>query len=218
MLIPSNLPFPRTGPVPGAVGSEAAAMLAQFRPSVVSLYSEGSAIYAQGAAAGMLYYVEYGTVRLCRVTQDGRRQIGAFHFAGEIFGFESGNEYRCSAESVDGTGIRALRPNAGEDSASILLPLALRSLNRAQEHLLTLGRQNAVEKMGAFLLDLADRQGSARVVDLAMQRHDIADYLGLTNETISRVLSKLRLMRVIRLPAVKQIEILDINALHDMCG
>lgn len=189
------------------------ALLAQVRPSAVTLYAENAVIYAQGEAAGPLYLVEFGTVRICRITADGRRQISAFHFAGEVFGFEADSEHHFYAESVDGAGVRVLR-TAGGDLAEKLLPLALRSLIRAQEHLLVLGRQNACEKMAAFLLDLAARQETDRFIDLSMQRMDIADYLGLTFETVSRVLHKLKDAGHIALPSTRQVELLDIEALE----
>lgn len=193
------------------------ALLARTRPCAVTLYQENAVIYAQGAPAGPLYLVEFGAVRLCQLTSDGRRQISAFLFAGEVFGFEATAEHRHYAESVDGAGVRMLRPTLTDQLADSLLPLALRSLTRAQDHLLVLGRQNANEKMAAFLLDLAERQDSEQFVSLPMQRSDIADYLGLTFETVSRVLRKLQDARIIRLPAVKQVELLDTAALEELC-
>lgn len=195
---------------------EATALLAQTRPCAITFYAENSVIYAQGAPSGPLYMVEFGAVRICRLTSDGRRQISAFHFAGEVFGFESGPEHHFYAESIDGAGIRVLRPACGDGMANSLLPLALRSLTRAQEHLLVLGRQNASEKMAAFLLDLAAREETDSVIELPMQRNDIADYLGLTFETVSRILRKLKDAGIIRLPTIKQIEILDFAALADL--
>lgn len=214
MLIQTN--FRRNNPVPELHGEAALpALLAEVRPSAVTLYAENAVIYAQGEAAGPLYLVEFGTVRICRITADGRRQISAFHFAGEVFGFEADSEHHFYAESVDGAGVRVLRP-AGGDLAGKLLPLALRSLIRAQEHLLVLGRQSASEKLAAFLLDLAARQETDRFIDLSMQRMDIADYLGLTFETVSRVLHKLKDAGVIALPSTKQIEVLDFDALDTL--
>lgn len=198
---------------PDAANTHLPALLAKVRPSAVMLYAENAVIYAQGEAAGPLYLVEFGTVRICRITADGRRQISAFHFAGEVFGFEADSEHHFYAESVGGAGVRVLRPADGE-LADKLLPLALRSLIRAQEHLLVLGRQNACEKIAAFLLDLAARQETNRFIDLPMQRMDIADYLGLTFETVSRVLHKLKDAGLIALPSTKQAELLDIDALE----
>ena len=81
-----------------------------------------------------------------------------------------------------------------------------------------LGRQNAVERMAAFILDVAERQGVDDAVILPMQRADIADYLGLTFETVSRILRKLKEQGIIRVPSVKQIEIVQADALKALCG
>lgn len=192
-------------------------LLSQTRPAAITLFPEDAIIYAQGEAAGPLYLLEFGAVRICRLTTDGRRQISAFHFAGEVFGFEAGREHHFYAESINGCGVRALR-GAGDGLADTILPLALESLTRAQEHLLVLGRQNAVERMAAFILDVAERQGVDDAVILPMQRADIADYLGLTFETVSRILRKLKEQGIIRVPSVKQIEIVQANALKALCG
>lgn len=197
---------------------EAQLLAANSQPSAVSLYSANAVIYAQGEPTGYLYLVEFGTVRICRLTADGRRQISAFHFAGEVFGFEFGDERHFYAESVDGVGVRVLRPKRGDQLAQSMLPVALKSLTRAQEHLLVLGRQNGVEKIAAFLLDIAERQASDRFIDLSMQRCDIADYLGLSFETVSRVLTKMKVAGTIRIPHVKQIELLDIDQLQQLRG
>lgn len=217
MLVQSNLRLAvRAAPVPPRP-ADVPALLAQTRPCAVTLYAEGAVIYADGEPSGPLYLVEFGAVRICRLTADGRRQISAFHFAGEVFGFECNAEHHFYAESIDGAGIRVLRPITKEHFADSVLPLALRSLGRAQEHLLLLGRQNAMERMAAFLIDLHERQDTGRFIDLPMQRNDIADYLGLTFETVSRILRKFKDAHIIRLPAIKQIEVLDLAALRDMC-
>lgn len=193
---------------------EVPALIASVRPCAASFYRANEPIYAQGDAAGPLYLVEFGTVRVCRMTSDGRRQISAFHFAGEIFGFEVGGEHQSFAESVDGAGIRILRPSAGESFGPGALSVALRGLARAQDHLVLLGRMTATEKMATFLLDLLDRQESGGLLNLPMQRNDIADYLGLTFETVSRVLRVLKDNGVVRLPRIDQIEVLDLAALE----
>ncbi|WP_417310534.1 helix-turn-helix domain-containing protein [Devosia sp.] len=192
-------------------------LLHTAQPAAVSLYPENAVIYAQGDAAGPLYYVEFGTVRICRMSADGRRQITAFHTAGEVFGFEVGAEHQSYAESVDGAGIRTLRVNRSGDFDSSLLKLAVRSLARTQDHLMVLGRRSANERLAALLLDLAERQGSTGLVHLPMQRNDIADYLGLTFETVSRILRCLKDSRIIRLSSVSEVEILDFEALQAMC-
>lgn len=198
---------------PGSV----TALLLAMQPAAVTLYAADAPIYSQGDAAGPLYLVEFGTVRVCRLTADGRRQITAFHTAGEIFGFEAGDEHDSYAESVDGAGIRVLRSISGGEAAGSMLTLALKSLARTQHHLMVLGRRTANEKMAALLADLSERQGDDRFVKLPMQRNDIADYLGITFETVSRILRTFKDQGIIRLKSISEIEILDHAALEDMC-
>ena len=192
-------------------------LLTAMQPAAVTYFPTDAVIYAEGDAAGPLYLVEFGMVRICRLTADGRRLVSAFHIAGEVFGFEAGGAHGSYAESVDGAGIRVLRPAHREQPAAPILSLALRSLARTQDHLLLLGRRTANERMAAFFLDLASRQGDETSVYLPMQRYDIADYLGLTFETVSRVLRALKDLGVIRLRSTNEVELLDLPALRVMC-
>lgn len=192
-------------------------VMAAMQPAAATYFPPDSVIYAQGDVAGPLCYVEFGTVRIFRITADGRRQIIAFHLAGDVFGFEPGDEHECYAESVDGAGIRMLRCTEDRLPVGSLLRLALASLARAQNHMLVLGRRTANERMAALLLDLSARQGDDRIVRLPMQRNDIADHLGVTFETVSRILRCLKDQGVLLLRSVHEIEILDRAALEDMC-
>jgi CRP/FNR family nitrogen fixation transcriptional regulator len=182
------------------------------------LFPAGAEIYAQGEKCGGLYRVEFGAVRVYRLLADGRRQISAFHLAGEMFGFEADDIHHFFAEAICATGVRALRPSPGNDLSSELLPMALKGLVRAQEHLLVLGRQNAIERIAAFLMDMTERQGGLRNVELPMSRTDIGDYLGLTVETVSRVFSRLKQSGVIRLPSLRSVEIVKRQALHALAA
>jgi CRP/FNR family transcriptional regulator, nitrogen fixation regulation protein len=195
-----------------------AALLADAQPSATTFYPENAIIYAQGDKAGALYMVEFGVVRICRLTADGRRQVNSFHFAGEVFGFESGDEHQFFAESVNGAGIRSMRASSNSAAAPNLLALALTSLVRAQQHQLVLGRRSATEKLAGFILDMVERQGADDIVGLPMQRNDIADYLGLTFETVSRALRVLKEDGVIRVPSVSQIEVLNQSALQELAA
>lgn len=183
----------------------------------VSYFPAGAEIYAQGDNSDNYYRVEFGAVRVYRLLVDGRRQISAFHLAGEVFGLEADATHHFFAEAISATGIRMLRTSSCRNEiASELLPIALQSLIRAQEHLLVLGRQNAVERVAAFLAEMSERQGDLGTIELPMPRMDIADYLGLTIETVSRVFSKLRQCGVIRLPSLRTVEIVRRQALEDM--
>jgi CRP/FNR family nitrogen fixation transcriptional regulator len=193
------------------------------RPSAgfqaVTFFPAGTEIYAQGEKSVGLYKVEFGAIRLYRLLADGRRQISAFHLAGEIFGFEAGNTHHFFAEAICATGVRRLcNASHQNEFVSELLPAALQGLVRAQEHLLVLGRQNAVERVAAFLTDMSERQGGLRRIELPMSRMDIADYLGLTIETVSRVFTKLRQKGIIRLPELRSVEIARWQALQEMAA
>ena len=182
----------------------------------VSFFPAGAEIYAQGEKAGAFYQVEFGAVRIYRLLADGRRQISAFHLAGETFGFEADSTHHFFSEAINATGVRVFRLAAGADMSRQLLPLALKGLTRAQEHLLVLGRQNAIERVAAFLVDMAERQGGLRQVELPMSRMDIGDYLGLTIETVSRVFTRLKDKGVIRLLNLRSIEIVEQEVLQIM--
>ena len=182
----------------------------------VTCFPAGAEIYVQGEKANALYQVEFGAVRVYRLLADGRRQISAFHMAGEVFGFEADGTHHFFAEAIGATGVRVLRLSTMNGVSDKLLPLALQSLVRAQEHLLVLGRQQAVERVAAFLMDMAERQGGLDHFELPMSRMDIADYLGLTIETVSRVFTKLKDKGVIRLPGLRSVEVLKWQALRDL--
>src|SRR3569623_442111 len=189
------------------------ALLAQSQPGGMPFYPADSMIYTQGDATGRLYLVEFGTVRVLQVTADGRRQITSFCQPGDVFGLEWGTEHEFAAESVDGAGVRTLRPTNETAIAQRLLALALRRFARLQTPHVLLGRLRANERMAAFLTDRRGGRGGGGTVNLPMQRNDIADYLGLTFETVSRVLRVLKERGLIRLKCVDRIEILDADSL-----
>lgn len=215
-LAHSGVPF-EILPAAPAVRSDAAAPDLS-RPHPLSFFPAGSEIYAQGEKVGSYYQVEFGAVRIYRLLSDGRRQISAFHLAGEMFGFEADRTHHFFAEAIVVTGLRTFRPAAGVDPSRELLPLALRGMIRAQEHLLVVGRQNAVERIAAFLIDMAQRQGDLAQVELPMSRQDIGDYLGLTIETVSRVLTKLRDKGILKFHGLRTLEIRKPEALRFMCA
>ncbi|EKF17582.1 transcriptional regulator FixK [Nitratireductor pacificus pht-3B] len=194
----------------------APASFAPGQPHQIVFFEANAEIYAQGERAAALYQVEYGVVRLYRLLSDGRRQISAFHVAGEVFGFEADGQHHFFAEAVGDAGIRIFRQPAGEGNWRPTLDAALAALVRAQEHLLVVGRQNAAERVAAFLLDMMQRQGG-ECIELAMSRTDIGDYLGLTIETVSRTLSKFKSAEVVQLEGRRLLKIADVRALRALC-
>lgn len=175
---------------------------------VTRSFDKDGEIFAEGDATGCFYKVVSGAVRTSKLLSDGRRQIDAFHLPGDIFGIESGDEHRFGAEAVCDTTVVAYRRcsldtlAAGDAGfARQVVSAIMRALQRAQAHMLLLGRKSAVEKIATFLLDLSERLAVAGSVDLPMSRADIADHLGLTIETVSRSLTQLERQGVIELPA-----------------
>lgn len=189
---------------------------ATAHPQQTLFYAPGSEVYGQGEKAGNIYQVEFGAVRVYRLLADGRRQISAFYLSGEVFGLEADANHHFFAEAITGTNLRLFPRSKLGDISQELLSLTLRSLTRAQEHLLVLGRQTAAERVAAFLLDLAERQGGLEQLEMPMSRMDIGDYLGLTIETVSRVFSKLKDHGIIALPTLRSAEIKKWNALQAM--
>ena len=173
-------------------------------------YDKGQEIYGEGDAAAWYFKVVSGVVRTCKILSDGRRQIDAFHVAGDIFGFEHGETYRSDAEAVGEAVVLAYRRCSLEALASSDVAIArqvvattLLNLERAQEHMILLGRKSATEKVATFLLDMAERV-HVDAIQLPMSRSDIADYLGLTIETVSRTLTQFEREQIIALPAARR--------------
>jgi CRP/FNR family nitrogen fixation transcriptional regulator len=189
---------------------------------VARVLGKGEEVFAEGDAAEFFYKVVSGTVRTYKLLNDGRRQIDAFHLAGDIFGLETGEEHRFSADAVDAAKIVAFRrrrfetlahddPELGDQVMSSMM----RSLERAHDHMMLLGRKTAQEKVASFLLDMSRRVSKGDRFDLPMQRTDIADHLGLTIETVSRTLTQFAREGLIKLAAASRSVVLcDKDALR----
>ncbi len=187
---------------------------------VVMSFGRNAEIYAEGEMSGYVYKVLSGLVRVSKLLPDGRRQISAFHMPGEMFGFEADAIHHASAEAVVPVKVVAFKWDGLPDLASTptnvvreLLSLALLGLRRTQDQLLVLGRKNALERLAAFLLEMDARSGASHIIDLAMPRHDIADYLGLTLETVSRMFAELKETGTIRLESARRVHLLDVARL-----
>lgn len=187
-------------------------------------YRKGAKIYGENCSAEYVYQVKFGAVRSHKMLSDGRRQIGAFYFDGDIFGLENGGEHRFTAEAIVNTTVRLIR-EASFDTlaqkdpavAAHLLKLTTSNLQHAEEHMLLLGRKTALEKVAAFLVEMDKRMAATAFIALPMSRRDIADYLGLTLESVSRALTKLRVAGVLKFVGTTQrdIAILDRQGLID---
>jgi len=175
-------------------------------------YRHDTEIYGENERVESFYKVVSGAVRIHKLLSDGRRQIGAFHFAGDLFGFEAGDVHRFTAEAVtDATVLvfnrRTLERLAARDLdvARWLWALTARNLDHAQEHMMLLGRKTATERVAAFLLEMDECMQPAGSITLPMSRRDIADYLGLTLETVSRTMSHLQSEGAVGLSGARQV-------------
>ncbi|MDP3136161.1 MAG: helix-turn-helix domain-containing protein [Burkholderiaceae bacterium] len=180
-------------------------------PSVARVLGKDEEVFAEGDAADFFYKVVSGTVRTYKLLNDGRRQIDEFHLAGDIFGLETGEAHRFSADAVDAATIVAFRRRRFESLAhddpalgDQIVTSMMRSLDRAHDHMMLLGRKTAHEKVASFLLDMARRVSNEDRFELPMQRTDIADHLGLTIETVSRTLTQFARKGLIKLAAASR--------------
>jgi CRP/FNR family nitrogen fixation transcriptional regulator len=197
-------------------------VLEQFGTTVV--VSRDRQIHGQGDRAEYCYRILSGCVRTVRLMEDGRRQIGEFLMAGDLFGFEVLDTFDFAAEAVSDVVVRRYPRRMLEALAESNVALARRlraitsiSLRTAHARLVLLGRRTATERIASFLLEMAERLPARHppVLDLPMGRSDIADHLGLTIETVCRILALLRRENTI---AIKRsaITIRDVGALRQM--
>ncbi|HEX2803799.1 MAG TPA: helix-turn-helix domain-containing protein [Sphingomicrobium sp.] len=178
--------------------------------------SSGQSLFSQGDSAASVFTVTEGILKSYRILPDGRRQVTGFHMAGDFVGNVVGDVHEVTAEAVKDCRVCAFPVRRFENFVEDHPPMerelyiaAARQLAQAHEQMVLLGRMTAIERIASFFLALSDRSQGADMVDLPMSRSDIADYLGLTKETISRVLSELKGSRMIRLQAIDRIQILD---------
>jgi CRP/FNR family transcriptional regulator, nitrogen fixation regulation protein len=155
-------------------------------------------IFSEGEAADHFYLVVSGAVRTYTVLPDGRRIIDGFHLAGDIFGLETLTHHRLSANGIVDVTVLSFRrreldmlTGSHSELGKKLQSSLIVSLARAQDHVLLLGRKTAAEKVAGFLLEIAQRVSKSKTAKLPMSHADVADYLGLCRETVSRVLSNL---------------------------
>lgn len=168
-------------------------------------YRRGTEIFGEGEEADYVYQIVCGAIRTYKLLCDGRRQINSFHLPGDLFGLENGAVHRFTAEAVIETKVRITsrkslleKMDHQEEGRASLLTLVTRNLQHAENHMLLLGRKTALEKVAAFLLEMDERQAHPNMMSLPMSRRDIADYLGLTLETVSRAFSTLRADEMLR--------------------
>jgi len=184
-------------------------------------FNRDAEIYAEGDRTDCWFKVVSGTVRICKLMADGRRHIAEFFFAGDCFGLDGESERVFAAEAVTDVIVMRFNRFATErliderpELARRLCNMTLRNLAHVQTRLLLLGRMTAAERVASFLIELAERRDAQRAVDVPMSRNDVADYLGLTIETVCRVLSAMKRDGTITIPHPHRIEIRDRDGLQ----
>ena len=215
----------RPGSTAGAAGAivhsgQFDALLAFERIGARRGFDRNAEIFAEGDAADCWFKVISGTVRLCKLMADGRRHIAEFYFGGDCFGLDNVPERLFSAEAVTDVIVMRYPRRATERLideipalARCLRDMTLRDLANAQIRMLVLGRMSAPERVATFLIDMFDRRDATRSLELPMSRNDIADYLGLTIETVCRVMSAFKRDGAIDIPTPHRIELRDRAAL-----
>jgi CRP-like cAMP-binding protein len=203
-------------PAPSITGSSAGGdeVEALRRSGSKIRFARSETIFSEGDSAEYAYSVISGAVRLCKHMADGRRQISQFLLPGDFFSFVEMAEHSFTAEAVADSVVACYpqrqiermideRPALRRYFGSLLM----RRVKDVQNHLVVLGRQTAKEKVASFLVMLIERAGleDAARIELPMTRQDIADFLGLTIETVCRVLS-----------AMKRARLVDISGLHEL--
>jgi CRP/FNR family nitrogen fixation transcriptional regulator len=186
-------------------------------------YKKDEEIYGEDEPAEYVYQVISGSVRTYKLLSDGRRQIGAFHLPGDVFGLESGTVHRLAAESIVDTTVRLVKRRSLEQAATVDVNVARKlwamtagDLRHAEDHMLLLGRKTAMERVATFLLEMDRRLSVTGMMALPMCRRDIGDYLGLTLETVSRALSQLHGQGVLVFSGARQIVLRNRQRLRTM--
>jgi CRP/FNR family transcriptional regulator, nitrogen fixation regulation protein len=196
----------------------------------VMTYSRNAEIFGENEPADFVYQVLSGSVRTYKVLSDGRRQIGGFHLPGDIFGLQFGDDYALSAEAIANTKVLVIKRSAfnalagrSPSLAQEIVALTGRELCAMQRRVLLLVK-SAQERVASFLLEMAERTPASnaielpKAIELPMSRQDIADYLGLTIETVSRTLTALETAAVIALPTSRRVVLRNRAALMRMNG
>jgi CRP/FNR family transcriptional regulator len=192
--------------------------------TVEKTLTEHEHLFLEGEKQTHVYLVVEGVVGMYKLLADGRRQISTFAYPGDIIGLDSIGTHVNSGEALSKALVRCIPVNAIEKLirsepgfGQALLFLTASELAETREQMLSLGRKSAAEKVATFLLRISRRSmaigQSGDVLSIPMKRSEIADFLGLTIETVSRTFTKLKVARVIRLMANSQVEVIDMDKL-----
>ena len=211
----------RTVPI---ASSERKGNLSRLDRASVRHFESKEHIFCEGDPRAHVFQIEDGVVTIYQMLNDGRRQIVDFAYPGDFVGLGTTSEHVFSAEATSPTRVLCVGASALEETARSDPRIALQlykavslELSAARALLVAIGQRSAIERVSTFLIMLhgrtASAQGGVSVVHLPMRRADIGDFLGLTIETVSRTITKLRLMRVIEVSHGTDVRILNLQRL-----
>ncbi len=187
-------------------------------------FPRNAEIFGENEPADYLYKVISGAIRTYKILSDGRRQIGGFYLPGDVFGLEFADEHSLAAEAITDVKVLVIKRSAlaaladrDAGAARELYALTARELRRVQARILLLVK-SAQERVASFLLEMAERAAAGNAIELPMSRQDIADYLGLTIETVSRTLTALETAAAIDVPSSRRIVLRNRGALSRLNG
>lgn len=205
------------------IGTDPLLQQIQFMGAAMS-FPRNAEIFGENEPAEYLYKIIDGVVRTYKILSDGRRQIGGFYQSGDIFGLEFTEEHSLAAEAITDVKVLVIKRSAlaaladrDAGAARELYALTARELRRAQARILLLVK-SAQERVASFLLEMAERTAPNSAIELPMSRQDIADYLGLTIETVSRTLTSLETSAAIDVPTSRRIVLRNRGALSRLNG
>ena len=179
-------------------------------------------LFNEGDPADCIFMITRGAVRSYKLLGEGRRKIEAFRLRGDVFGFDPGTEREFCAQAIDEVCVLIARRHSFVDAATSyetmreLCAVSARELRRVQQHTLLLA-MTAPQRMACFLIEMLRRLGERHIVELPMSRQDIADYLGLSIETVSRAFARFEASGLISLPTSRHIVLHEPEALQRMC-
>jgi len=200
-----------------ALLSETAAPVPRMSAAIERLgvsmsFAKGREIFGQDQDADLIHALASGAVRTTHMLSDGRRQIGNFYYGGDVIGPETRAVHRFSAEALADCTIRVVKRSTlhmvdrDGELESAIREATRRELERTQEHLLTLGGKTACQRVASFLMSMAEPHAAVRV-SLPMTRQDMADYLDLTIETVSRMVTQLQVLHIVEFTGSREFRV-----------
>jgi CRP/FNR family transcriptional regulator, anaerobic regulatory protein len=196
-----------------------------FRGQPAESFSAGEALIWEGDQAGQIFDVLEGVLRVYKILPDGRRAIMGFIYPGEVLGVSFQRRSPFTAEAVTAVKVRRFSRdrffslvNESPDLQSQLYALLCDKMSAAHGQMLLLGRKSAEERVVSFLLAVHHKCGEGAEIELPMSRLDMADYLGLTIETVSRMMTSLTRRGLIHATGRHRIGLHKLSALRDIGG